>query len=79
MVNTKEKFCGACVAAPLALIGAGTSASSSGNKGDEEKVRKRKQIIFWTGISLTVVSTAAAIYYLTRKDCNSCKIKLKKK
>ena len=67
--ETKESFCGACLAVPLAFAGAGASAYGSGSKG---KHKKRKKIMFWLGILSVVVSLAIAGYYLFIKKCEEC-------
>lgn len=65
--DTKEEFCGSCVAIPLALAGVG--AAGVGAKTGSNKTTKR--ILLWGGISLTVVSVVIAVIYL--KSCKSCK------
>ena len=62
----KEEFCGACVALPLALVGAGTAGL--GAKGTHNKTKK---IMLWSGIGVTVLSLIAAIYFITR--CKNCR------
>ena len=59
-----EHFCGACIAAPLMLAGAGTAVTS-------EDDTKRNDVIFWGGIVITILSTIAFIYY--RRTCKSCR------
>lgn len=59
-----EHFCGACVAAPLMLIGTGTAVTS-------EDETKRNDMIFWGGIVLTILSAIVFIYY--RRTCKSCR------
>lgn len=65
--NTKEGFCGACLAVPLALAGAG-AAGVGARQGSNKKT---KSILLWGGVSLTVISVIIAIIYL--KSCNKCK------
>lgn len=67
--ETKENFCGACLAVPLAFAGAGASAYGSGSKG---KHKKRKQIMFWLGIVSVIISLCIAGYYLFIKKCEEC-------
>ena len=55
-----EHFCGACFGAPLMLVGAGVASKS----GDYKKDRDRKKLMFWGGITLTIVSAIVTIYYL---------------
>lgn len=64
--DIKEEFCGACVALPLALVGAGTAGV--GAKGDHSKT---KTIMLWVGIALTLISLVVAIYFITR--CKNCR------
>lgn len=65
--ESKESFCGACLAVPMALAGAG--AAGVGAKGNGEH-KKMKQILLWGGLSITVISIIIAIYFLSRcKDC----------
>lgn len=62
--DVKESFCGACLALPLALAGAGATGIGTNNK-------KMKNILFWSGITVTVISLIVAIIYL--KKCKSCR------
>lgn len=64
----KENFCGACVAAPAAFIGAGIAGSGMTNKKSNKKMKK---ILLCTGITITVISIFIAILYL--KSCKSCR------
>ena len=66
--ETKEEFCGACVAVPLALLGAGaaTASSSSGYK-------LRKTILLWGGIGLGVIALIIFIYFKFIKKCSTCR------
>lgn len=64
--ETKEEFCGACLAIPAALAGVG-AAGVGAKKGSHDKMKK---ILLWGGIAVTVISAAIAIIYLVRcKDC----------
>lgn len=61
---TKEEFCGACAAVPLALVGAGTAGVGSKKHGTTKK------IMLWTGVGITIISIIIVIIYLTKcKDC----------
>jgi len=64
--DVKEEFCGTCLALPLALAGVGAAGASSSDKND-----KTKKILFWGGISITVVSIIATIIFLKR--CKTCR------
>ena len=64
--ESKEEFCGACLAIPAALAGVG-AAGVGAKKGSHDKMKK---ILLWGGIAVTVISVAIAIIYLIRcKDC----------
>lgn len=69
MSEIKEEFCGACVAGIAALAGAGAAGSSS---VDRKKHKKRKKIIFWVGVSITILSILVMIYFLWIKKCEEC-------
>ena len=63
----KEEFCGACIAGVAALAGVGTAGASGSAKNN----KKTKQIIFYTGVSITVISIIILCYYLL-KNCDEC-------
>jgi hypothetical protein len=65
--NTKEDFCGACVAVPLAMAGLGAAAGS-----DLQSKKKWKKVIFFSGIAISLISIGVAIWYLAY--CKSCTI-----
>jgi hypothetical protein len=65
--ETKEEFCGACLAAPLALAGIGTAGVGAG-KGGHKKI---KTIMLWVGVGITILSILITIYFLTK--CKSCR------
>lgn len=65
--DSKEEFCGACLAVPMALAGAG--AAGYGAKGNGEH-KKMKQILLWGGLVVTIISIIVALYFLfSCKDC----------
>jgi len=66
--NTKEDFCGACIAAPLAMAGLGAAASNS----DLKSKKKWKKWVFIIGIGVSVISIIAAIWFLF--GCKTCSI-----
>lgn len=68
--ESKESFCGACLAVPLAFAGAGVSAYGSKSKG---KHKKQKKIIFWLGIVSVLISVMIAVYYMFIKKCDECR------
>lgn len=67
---TKENFCGACVAGITALLGAGAVRTAS--TGDRKKNKKRKAVIFWVGVAVTIISILIALYILFVKKCQEC-------
>jgi hypothetical protein len=65
--ETKENFCGACLAVPLALMGAGAAGVGAKKSGSNTRMKK---ILLWGGISLTLISVIIAIIYILKcKDC----------
>jgi hypothetical protein len=67
--DTKESFCGACAALPLAFIGAGVAGAGSKKKGSNKKTKK---ILLWSGLIITLISIIIVIFYLKRcKTCNA--------
>jgi hypothetical protein len=69
MSENKEEFCGACVAGLVALAGAGTTGVSS--TGAKKNVKK-KRIMFWISLSVTLISICFLIYFMYFKKCNEC-------
>jgi hypothetical protein len=67
--DTKEPFCGPCLAIPLALAGVGTATAGAAEIGDH---KKRKKILLISGITLTLLSAAIAVYFLFIRKCKSC-------
>ena len=63
----KEEFCGACLAIPAVIAGVGV-AGYGAKKGTHDKTKK---IMLWSGIALTIVSAAIAIYFIMR--CKNCR------
>jgi len=68
--DTKESFCPACIAVPLAM--AGTGASSVG-MSDSNAYKKHKKILLWGGIITTAIAVVILIYYKYIKDCKACR------
>lgn len=67
--DTKEQFCPPCALAPLALVGAGVAGVGVNQKGNHKKM---KNILLWGGITITIISIIALIFYLNRcKECSS--------
>ena len=65
--KSKENFCGACGAGLVALLGVGTATS-----GNVQNNRKMKKYVFWSGISITLISIFFLVYYLFFTDCGEC-------
>ena len=65
--NVKEDFCGACLAVPLAMAGAGTAVGTS----DYKHKNKRKKILFIISFLVCVISIILGCWYLgSCTDCN---------
>ena len=67
--NTKEEFCGACAAVPLAFAGIGASAYGSSSRGSH---KKQKNWALWAGIISVILSILIAVYFLFIKKCVDC-------
>ena len=66
--DTKEDFCGICLAVPLVLVGPGMSAA-----GARGRHRKTKKIVLWTGVATSVFAILLAMFYLIfKKKCKPC-------
>jgi len=63
--ENKEEFCTTCATIPLALMGVGVAAGSKTGSN-----KKTKQILLYTGISITVLSIIIAIIYIN--TCKKC-------
>lgn len=63
--DIKEPFCGACLAVPLAIAGAGTAGA-----GSSKKNKKLRKLLVWGGVIVSVISIIVAIYFITR--CQEC-------
>jgi Na+-driven multidrug efflux pump len=66
--ESKENFCGACVAIPLAFAGVGASAYGANSK---DSYKKRKKYMLWGGVLTIVISLIIAIIYMS--TCNNCR------
>lgn len=64
-IEGREDFCGACVALPLAFIGAGASQYSS----SKVAYKTRQRILFWGMISTALLLLVTLWYY---QKCDSC-------
>lgn len=61
-----ENFCGACLAVPLAIAGAGTAGVAA--KGSHGKTKK---ILLGVGITVVIISLIIGIVYLAK--CKKCR------
>jgi hypothetical protein len=67
--ESKEEFCGACVAGIAALAGASTAGGANPATQSNKNIRKK---IFWTGITITIISIIYLIYAICFKKCKKC-------
>ena len=67
--ETKEPFCGACVAGVAALAGAGAAKSSE----NLTQNKKKRSIIFWVSVIITIISIAYLMYQLCFCNCSEYK------
>ncbi len=67
--DVKEEFCGACMAIPVAIAGAGVAGA--GSKKGAGSHKNTKKIMLWGGIALTVVSIIIALIYM--RNCKDCR------
>ena len=65
--ESKEEFCAPCLLAIPAALGVG-GAASSGSKGVN---KKKKAIILWSSIALTIISIIIFIYL--KMKCKTCR------
>ena len=63
MTKIKENFCGACIALPIAFLGAGSSTL-----GSKSKHRKKVLLI---SLIVTVISAFVTLYFLM--SCKTCR------
>lgn len=66
-MTTKENFCPACLAAPLAFTGLGATSIGA----TEEEKNNHQQLLIGGGIILTLISIIVYIYY--KRACKNCK------
>jgi cytochrome c biogenesis protein CcdA len=65
--DIKEEFCGACLAIPVALAGAGAAGYGS-KKGSYKTLKK---VAFIGGLTVTFIALGISIYFICRcKECN---------
>lgn len=63
----KEDFCPACVAVPMALVGAGVGAAGA----QDGTSSQRNKIMMYVGVGVALLSIAIALYYLL--SCKECR------
>jgi hypothetical protein len=68
--EVREDFCGACLAAPIAMVGSGVIFYNSKNSS-RKNYKLQKKISIWVGVIMIIISLAIACYYL--KTCDKCK------
>jgi hypothetical protein len=62
----KEEFCGACLAAPLAILGVGAAGVGT-TKGGHNKTKK---VMLWVGVSITILSLIITLFFMF--TCSKC-------
>lgn len=67
-MSLREDFCGACIAVPMALAGAGVGTAGASLNAQEYKT-KRKWMIIGGLVSLLV----AALVFWYYSNCDDCK------
>ena len=67
--ESKEDFCGACLAVPAAIAGASVAGITSKSSGSHKKT---KTIIFWVSMVFTVLSLALAVWWFM--SCKTCQV-----
>jgi hypothetical protein len=67
--DVKEEFCGACAIIPLAFAGAGATAYG----GSRGSAKRKRQIIFWTGIISLILSVMLIAYLIKKTNCDDCR------
>lgn len=67
VTQTKEPFCGACVAVPAAFVGAGIAGVGAKSKSH----RKNRKFYLFFGIFITLISIIISIWYY--KSCSNCR------
>jgi hypothetical protein len=68
--DSRENFCGACLAVPLAMVGVGVGAAGATTKGSHQRTKK---VLLWSGVATVIISLLIAIYFLYIKKCSSCR------
>jgi len=71
--RTKENFCPLCIAPLIAVVGIG--ATGAGALTKEEKDKKMREALIWTGVSILGTLAIWLIIVFWKKGCKECKIK----
>jgi hypothetical protein len=72
MNTLKENFCPSCITIPLAMSGIGLTSLNSDSETSEKHKRKKK-LMLYTGLVITLLSFLIGVYYLCYKQCNDCR------
>ena len=71
--SVKENFCPLCIAPLIAAVGVG--ATGAGALTKEEKDKKIRDALIWTGVSILGTLAIWLIIIFWKKGCKECKIK----
>lgn len=66
----KENFCPLCIAPLIALVGVGTTGAGALTK--EEKDKKTRDALIWTGVSILATLLIWLIFTFWKKGCKEC-------
>jgi hypothetical protein len=66
--ESKEEFCGACVAGVAALAGVGAAGTSKSTSSD----KTTRKVVFWFGTVVSLLSIIYLIYALCFQKCSKC-------
>lgn len=69
MEQEQENFCGACIAAPLALLGSGMTYAGVKKPGTKLETRNKTQRYKKLLIIIGIITIVTSIYFYMRK-CN---------
>ena len=69
----KENFCPLCIAPLIAVIGVG--ATGAGALTKEQKDKKIREALVWTGVSILGTLAIWLIFIFWKKGCKECRLK----
>ena len=69
----KENFCPLCIAPLIAVIGVG--ATGAGALTKEQKDKKMREALIWTGVSILGSLAIWLIFIFWKKGCKECRLK----